>query len=188
MINKSKSSKQKLPNLTVNLYKSCDRVHIEETAEIIKKQLKIPAILTNEKFKPIRLGVFDGMSRQKQMELYPEACIAHEKWEKGLIDIKVYEYLIDGMQPAQDYYDQVKGFIHELPDHSINILVGTRSDLSCLKNVFNQQTPEDYMAYKYYNFDYTQTLSAVSDNISIKETDLNFNSKKSFDTSIEKTI
>lgn len=151
------------------IYKSCKRVQINETADIIKNVLGVDEVQMNEKFCPIRLGVFDGMSRDKQLELYPDACEAHSKWEKGLIDISESEKLVEGMQPAAEYYDQVSGFIQSLPKDQIHILVGTRSDLSCLKNVIKGQSPRDYMQYKYYNSDYCEmVIGLVQDNGKIK--------------------
>ena len=151
------------------IYRSCDRVQIIETAEVIKNALNVAEVQKHEKFRPIELGVFNGMSREKQLQLYPDACEAHAKWEKGLIDITESEKLVEGMQPAAEYFDQVSDFIKSLPKDQIHILVGTRSDLSCLKNVIKGQSPRDYMQYKYYNSDYCEmVIGLVQDNGKIK--------------------
>ena len=151
-------------HLPVHIYRSCNRVHVEESSQILGKKLGVDEIEMNSEFKPIRLGVFDGMSREKQLQLYPEACEAHQKWEKGLIDITESERLVEGAQPALEYYNQVKGFIDGLPDGGIYILLGTRSDAACIYNIFKDQTPAEYMRYKYYNFDYAETKILVEHN------------------------
>ena len=158
-----KMMQQKL-GLPVKLYISCNRIHIVESAKIMQNILNIKTINQDSDFKPIRLGVFDGMSRQKQEELYPNACEAHKKWEQGLIDIKESECLVEGMQPASDYVKQMIRFLNKLEDGHIHILVGTRSDMSCLENIFNNQSPDRYMEYKYYDFKYTQMTMAKIEN------------------------
>ena len=151
-------AKNPLPS---SLYKSCERVQINESANLIAQNLNIAQVQTDPQFRPIRLGVFDGMSREKQLELYPSACEAHEKWEQGLIDITESESLVEGMQPALEYYNQVRGFLSNLPDNTINILMGTRSDLSCLENVFNNQSPAVPMQYRYNKFNYAEATACV---------------------------
>ncbi|MBQ9280346.1 MAG: histidine phosphatase family protein [Clostridia bacterium] len=141
----------------VQIYQSCDRIHVQESAEILRKKLGVTEIQKDPEFKPIRLGVFDGMSREKQLELYPEACQAHQAWEAGLIDITESERLVEGAQPALEYYEQVKGFLDRLPDKGIYILFGTRSDNMCLYNIFKGQSPAEYKRYQYYDFDYAES-------------------------------
>lgn len=151
-------------HLPVHIYKSCDRIHVDESAQIIGRRLGVSEIKTDPEFKPIRLGVFDGMSREKQLQLYPEACEAHQKWEKGLIDITESERLIEGAQPALEYYNQLKGFIDSLPDGGLYVLLGTRSDMACISNIFKGQTPAEHMKYKYYNFDYAESQILMEHN------------------------
>ena len=160
-------------NLPINIYISGDRVQIKESAEILKDIFNISEISKSEFYKPIRLGVFDGMNREKQLTLYPDACKAHEQWEKGLIDVTESEKLVDGMQTAKDYYNQISTFLKSIPDNTINILIGTRSDLSCLENVIRGQSPEKYKAYKYYPFNYAQmTIAKIDANDNIKKVNL----------------
>lgn len=151
-----------IQNLTqpfpISIYRSCDRVHVSESAEIIRNLLGVEEVRKSDLFKPIRLGIFDGMDRQRQMQLYPKACEAHQKWEKGEIDITESECLVEGMQPALEYYEQTKRFLLSLPDDGFHILVGTRSDLSCVQNVINGQSPAIYKSYKCYRFPYAGVL------------------------------
>lgn len=150
-------------NLPINIYASGDRVQIVESSEILKQIFGLDVVNKSTLYRPIRLGVFDGMSREKQLSLYPDACKAHEKWEQGLIDVSESEKLVEGMQTAKDYFNQISTFLHYISDNTINILVGTRSDLSCLENIIRGQNPEKYKAYKYYPFNYAQSTIAKMD-------------------------
>ena len=158
--------------LPISLFISCDRIHIIESAEILKCILNLNTVERDHLFCPIRLGVFDGMSRQKQQQLYPIACMAHQKWVKGLIDITESECLVEGMQTASSYVSQTKQFLKKLDEERIYVLLGTRSDMSCLQNILNKQRPEDYMQYKYYNFGYAQmTIAKIENNNKITKID-----------------
>lgn len=163
-----KALQEKL-SCNINVYKSCSRDQVTETAEIIKRALEVEEVRQHKLYCPIRLGVFDGMSREKQLELYPDACKAHELWEKGIIDITQSEVLVEGLQPALNYFQQIERFIEDLEDNEIHILVGTRSDLSCLKNVTLGQSPAEFMKYRYYKIGYAEIFcGAVSSDGKIK--------------------
>lgn len=140
-------------NLPVNIYKSTDRQQVKESAEIIAKRLNSD-VKTDKRFTPIKLGRFDGLNSKEQKDLYPKAFDLHHKWQKGLVDIKVSEKEIEDAQTAEDYYNQIDSFVQELPYNTINILVGTRSDVICLYNIFRNQKPSKDMSYKYYDIDY----------------------------------
>lgn len=150
--------------MPIQIYRSCDRIHVAQSAEILRSKLGVEEVKRDEEFKPIRLGVFDGMSREKQQELYPEACKAHQRWEKGEIDIKQAECLVEGAQPSLEYYEQVKGFLDKLPENEVHILFGTRSDNMCLYNIFKNQSPAKDMSYQFYNIGYAETMILSVDN------------------------
>lgn len=150
-------------NCPVSIFRSCDRVQIVQTAEMIKDYLKLDEVKTDKKFCPIRLGVFDGLSKKEREEKYPDACKVHEMWKNGIVDISESEKLIPGTQRAIDYYDQVKSFIQNLPENQIYILVGTRSDLSCLKNIMKNQRPDKLFQYKCYSSAYCEKVMAITD-------------------------
>ena len=159
----SNELKTLLSGKPIHIFRSCERGQVTETAEIMSSVLEAPTVYSHPLFSPIKLGVFDSLSREDQLRLYPEACKAHEAWEKGEIDISESEKLVDGMQPALDYYDQIKRFIDILPDNQTYILVGTRSDISCLKNVMLNQRPDKNMSYKYYKLNYAEAVVGLFD-------------------------
>ena len=53
--------------------------------------LQISQFNFDPNYRPIKLGVFDSLSRKEQEMLYPQAIIRHKKWEKGEIDISEAE-------------------------------------------------------------------------------------------------
>ena len=55
----------------------------------------------------------------------------------------------------------MKTFVENLDEQYLHILIGTRSDMSCLLNIFKGNNPNIKMSYKYYPFDYAQTMIAV---------------------------
>lgn len=142
--------------MPVNVYMSTDRVQVKQSAQIIAQKLNT-ILKTDDGFQPIKLGAFNGMSSEQQRKEYPDAHNLHVKWQKGLIDITESERKIEGAQSALEYYNQIEEFIEKLDNEELTVLVGTRSDAICLSNVFRGQTPEKYMSYKFYSFDYGQT-------------------------------
>ena len=151
-ITKLKGFLSRVSERTIKIYISCPRVQIVETAEFIKSALNVSEIMQDDRFAPIRLGVLDGMSRERQRELYPEAVRALELWDKGEGDIN--DFRVDGAQTAIEHVDQLKQFINGLEDNSVNILVGTRSDMCALKNIVLGNDPSIPMQYKYLSTDY----------------------------------
>ena len=165
-------------NLPINIYASCQREHVRDTAFLISCVLGVEEVKSDELFKPIRLGVFDGLSKQEREQKFAVSSKLNSLWEQGLVDIRELEKIVPTMQTAEEYFSIMSKFVKKLPEDSINILVGTRSDMSCLKNVLVGNDPKVKMSYKYYPFDYTQTIFAYEN--SKKEFNLsecNFNKK-----------
>ena len=136
------------------MYVSTDRIQILETASIIQKELSISKVCKSKLYSPIDLGVLDGMPKDRQKQLYPEAIEKLEQWNEGLCDIN--EFKVEGLQDAEEYYLQLKEFIENLEDNRSYVLVGTRSDISALKNVVLGNNPKEKMKYKYYPTDYAE--------------------------------
>ncbi len=158
--------------LPTRIFRSCDRIHVVESSDILRNRLGLSEVEKDPGFTPIRLGVFDGMSKEKQEELYPEARKALEMWQNGLIDIKESEVKREGAQSALEYYNQMKDFVDRLPDNGIYVLFGTRSDALCMLNVFKGQSPAVDMAYKHYDFGYAQAQVLLEKNGVSKVQDL----------------
>lgn len=138
--------------LNVKIYTSCNRVHVIDTCRQIAEFIGIIKIDMNELYSPINLGKFDGLSKEEQREKYPEAVIALEKWNLGVGDIN--DFVVEELESASSHSKRIKAFLNKLDDNGIYILVGTRSDISALKNVVFGNNPEVYMEYKYYETEY----------------------------------
>lgn len=147
----------KKPKITL----SCKREHVIDSGKVLADVLQISQFNFNPNYRPIKLGVFDSLSRKEQEMLYPQAIIGTKKWEKGEIDISEAEDDVPGMEKAKDYFSSMKTFVENLDEQYLHILIGTRSDMSCLLNIFKGNNPNVKMSYKYYPFDYAQAMIAV---------------------------
>ena len=143
-------------NLRVKVFVSCKRPQIVESGSRVAKKMGVKELSTDERFKPIRLGSFNGLTKEEQQKKYPDALVALKQWENGEADITEAERLIPDMQKSAEYFQQVKGFIDSLDDDCISILIGTRSDLSCVINVLNEN-----VQYKCNKMDFAQIVAAV---------------------------
>jgi len=144
---------QNIPNINVIMYRSSDRVQLVETAKIISDTIGTPC-QKHEKYVPIRLGVFDGMSGKKQRELYPTSAREMQEWNDGTRDIM--DVHVEGMQNPGEHVNGIISAINELPDDSFIIMVGTRSDLSAVKNIAKGNHPWKKDSYRFYSTDYAE--------------------------------
>lgn len=139
--------------VNVVMYRSSDRVQLVETAEIISKNIGVEC-RKHEKYVPIRLGVFDGMSGRKQRELYPTWAQEMQEWNDGTRDIM--DVHVEGMQNPGEHVNGIISAINDLPDDTIIILVGTRSDLSAFKNIAKGNHPWKKDSYRFFSTDYAE--------------------------------
>lgn len=154
-ITKLQNLKEKY-QLPIKIFVSCKRPQIIESSKLVAKKLGVNKLSMHENFIPIKLGSFNGLSKEEQLRICPEAVIALKQWENGMADITEVEKLMPDMQKSADYFLQMKDFVNSLKDNTINILVGTRSDLSCVINVLNENS-----IYKCNKFDFAQVIIAV---------------------------
>ena len=136
----------------VKIYTSCNRVHVIDTCKKIAKFIGVENINMDELYSPIILCKFDGLSKEEQREKYPEAVVALERWNLDLGDIN--DFVVEGLESASHHSKKIKTFLNNLRDNGIYILIGTRSDISALKNIAFGNNPEVYMEYKYYETEY----------------------------------
>lgn len=136
----------------LKIYSSCNRVHVVATCQKIADYFGIKEILFDERYSPIKLGAFNGLSKEEQKQLYPEAVEALRKWNLGIGDIN--DFVVDDLEPASNHSQRITSFFNSLEDNAMYILVGTRSDISAIKNVILGNDPNVYMQYKYYETDY----------------------------------
>ena len=144
---------QNSPNINVVMYRSSDRVQLVETAEIISNKIGVEC-QKSDKYVPIRLGVFDGMSGKKQRELYPTWAQEMQEWSDGVRDIM--DVHVEGMQNPGEHVNGIISAINELPDETFVIMVGTRSDLSAVKNIVRGNHPWKKDTFRFYSTDYAE--------------------------------
>ncbi|HAN10034.1 MAG TPA: hypothetical protein DCP90_05390 [Clostridiales bacterium] len=141
----------------INIYMSCNRVQVQETANIIKENLGITdQINMSSDYRPWKLGVFDSLSAELRKSRYPEAYEKSRLWLSGNLDVKSAR--APGMEDIVTYYDMINGFIEQLPDNEIYIMVGVRSDLEAFINIFNNGSPREEMKYKHYDTTYCEEM------------------------------
>ncbi len=151
---------EKNPSLNVSVYRSCDREQITETADIISSAAGV-AHKRDDRFAPIRLGVFNGMSSAKQQELYPTAAREMSEWCNGERDI--LDVHVEGMQDPRNHVDNIIDFINDLSDNSITILIGTRSDISAVKNIEQGNHPSVKNSYRFYPTEFAEVQCCAFD-------------------------
>jgi len=151
---------EKNPNLAVSVYRSCDREQITETADIISG-VTGTTHKRDDRFAPIRLGIFNGMSSARQQELYPVAAREMAEWCNGERDI--LDVHVEGMQDPRNHVDNIISFINDLPDNSITILIGTRSDISAVKNIEQGNHPSIKDSYRFYPTEFAEVQCCAFD-------------------------
>ncbi len=167
-------------NYKVLGYRSCDRQQLVETSEIIES---ITGIKFNkdERYVPIKLGVFNGMSSKKQRELYPKAAQEMQEWNDGIRDIM--DVHVEGMQDSGEHVNKIIDFLKSFPDNSIIILVGTRSDISAVKNIERGNHPWVKNTFRFFPTGYAE-MSCIKYNVSDKG--ITFNKSDELDNDYEK--
>jgi len=164
----------KNPQLKTTIYRSCDRVQLMETTEILTDRLGIPCQI-DERFAPIKLGVFNGMSGKKQRELYPVAAQEMQEWNDGVRDIM--DVHVEGMQNPGEHVNKIIDFLNDQEDNSVTIMVGTRSDLSAVKNITRGNHPWKKDTYRFIPTDFAEVDMFAYDEMGFKSV-MNFNPQR----------
>ncbi len=138
---------------TVLGFRSCDRQQLVETCDIIESITGV-SFNKDERYVPIKLGVFNGMSSEKQRELYPKAAQEMQEWNDGTRDIM--DVHVEGMQDSGEHVNKIIDFLKSIPDNSIVILVGTRSDISAVKNIQKGNHPWIKNTFRFIPTEYAE--------------------------------
>lgn len=143
-------------NLEVKIYKSCNRTQVAQSAYILAKELNVKNVLIDKDYSPIKLGAWNGLTKSEQEQYYPKQRAALNAWNNGTGDIRQFEFGIEGLQTAKDHNTQISRFVDKLEDGFLHVLVGTRSDLSAIKNALYKNNVDEYCGYKYYESDFAE--------------------------------
>ena len=143
--------------MKTKIYKSCNRVQVAQSAIILAKELNIDTVFSDPDYAPIRLGAWHGLTKTEQEQRFPKQKAALNAWNNGTGDIREFEFGIEGLQTAKEHNQQILRFVENLENNCIHILLGTRSDLSAIKNALYKNNVDDYCGYKYYESDFAET-------------------------------
>ena len=168
-------------NLKAVGYRSCDRQQLVETSDIIEKVTGIKFKI-DKRYVPINLGVFSGMSGEKQRELYPQAAKEMQEWNEGKRDIM--DVHVEGMQDSGEHVNRIIDFLQSCPDDTIIVLIGTRSDLSAIKNIREGNHPWKKNTFRFIPTDYAEIscnkFDINSKGLTFKEIDESNNDEEEF--------
>lgn len=123
-----------------------------ETADILKKNLKIPLIL-NENMRGIDMGALAGLSQKQAATEYPEHAKNLELWRDGKANASVVHF------PKGETLGKFKERIESawqdllLRNETLLLLTLTRSALIMIFNIINMDTEFYYEKYAAYEFD-----------------------------------
>lgn len=131
-------------------------IQTKKTANIIFSNMSQARFFQESSLlKPISLGRVSSMSTASARIKFPESMQSLADWNNGKIDIS--QVNIDGMQDIGEFY--FSGLALVLLAQKLGakhlFIVGTRSSLVLLKNIFYKKTPEAKGGYINSHFDYS---------------------------------
>lgn len=124
--------------------------HTRATAEVIAKELNI-GVEKPIDFKPLYLGVADGLSEEEMKEKYPSEQKLFEKWRKREIDIK--ELKIKDMENYMIFWRRGEKFLSNIPQNSDSMLVCSNSLMILLANILKGNHPETTQKYRHLDIE-----------------------------------
>ena len=122
--------------------------HTRDTAQIIAGELGIE-VEKPFSFKPLYLGIADGISEQRLEEISPQTSILFYRWRNREIDIK--QLKVEGMEPYIDFWNRAQKLLSEFPQDSNNLLVCSNSLMIVLAHCMAGNHPDLTDDYKHIN-------------------------------------
>lgn len=120
--------------------------HTNATAKIIAEYLKLK-VEQPIYFKPLNLGIADGLSEEELTKNFPEAQKLFEAWRRREIDIKKLK--IPEMESYLDFWNRGESIISELPKNCNIILVCSNSLMILLTHFLLKNHPDKTDSYKH---------------------------------------
>ncbi len=142
--------------------------HTRYTAEIIAEKLETKLEPPFD-FRPLYLGVADGISEDQLMKQHPDVHILFQKWRRREIDIK--KLLVPQMESYMDFWRRGQKIIEHLPNDSDVVLVCSNSLMILLSHYMLGNNPE-YTDY-YRHFDIQNCGMIVFDTLDYERFRLN---------------
>lgn len=128
----------------------------ELSAEYLASQIGV-SCQSDERIRPLNLGVLGGLSRSEAVELYPESAQRLEDWRSGSLDIKDLD--IPNAESFDSFWKRGEAFIENLIPQVEGcngldfVIIGTRSTLILLTNILLKNSILFGKGYAVYNFD-----------------------------------
>ena len=122
--------------------------HTRLTAQIIAEEMGLE-VGKPISFRPLYLGIADGLSEQQLEELSPETAEKFRKWRRKEIDIKSLK--VDKMEPYMEFWNRAQELLRELPQQSNVLLVCSNSLMIVLAHCMAANHPE--LTDKYRHID-----------------------------------
>ena len=120
--------------------------HTRRTAEIIASELGLPVEKPLD-FRPLYLGVADGLSEGEMKERYPREQELFVRWRHREIDIKALT--VPEMEPYMDFWRRGEGLVDALPRGAHSVLVCSNSLMILLANLLRGNHPHTTDNYRH---------------------------------------
>jgi len=143
---------EKLERKTTTLFWSSNP-QVSETAKIIIKKNFYKSIC-DDRLRGINLGVLSGLSRAEALEKFPEPAKKLEKWRQN--KLKINKLNIPNAENVLEFYKRVKSLIEDRIISSMTpyiVIIGTRSTMIMIVNLFLLGEKFNFNDYKNYDFD-----------------------------------
>ena len=120
--------------------------HTRATAKMLANSLKLEVEQPID-FKPLNLGVADGLSEHELSQKYPDVQNLFCKWRKRLIDIK--ELKVPNMESPLDFWNRGLKILSNLDTNYDSLLVCSNSLMILLCNIMLGNHPTYTDNYKH---------------------------------------
>lgn len=137
--------KSKLDLCRLKIYASTS-FHTRETARMIASSMKLNVEQPID-FKPLNLGVADGLSEQELSQKYPDVQQLFVQWRKRLIDIK--KLVVPNMESPLNFWERGKIILSQIDTNYDSLLVCSNSLMILLCNIMLGNHPIHTDNYKH---------------------------------------
>ncbi len=143
-------------------------IHTRLTADVICKDLN----LVLEKpfdFKPLYLGIADGLSREELNKKDPVSAALLDSWRRKEIEIK--QLKVPDMEHYMDFWKRGEALINNLPRDCDSVMVCSNSLFILLANYLMGNHPEDTDKYRHIDIQNCGLFTVVTNDFKIYKID-----------------
>lgn len=125
-----------------------ENVQTKETAEIVSRNLEVPARLLPD-YRPLYLGIVHGLSNSEVAERYPKVFSLLQQWRKK--EIEICDLKIPKMESPENFYFRGLQILKKLDKGKFNIFIATNSLYILLLNILLGNSCEKGGGYRHFN-------------------------------------